>query len=238
MNASATPSHSAASAGTPPRPDEATLKVVDDLKSLAVDVLGRGIERMFDGADDMLFEMARRATNNKDQRVYFDTMRVVRLGRPKIGRIFREEIANGFRPEEEVEKHAVPTDVSFDDLSLQESKSLEESIAISTMATKAEGLYNQLLFELNRRINWLIKERGAPIDPTAMAPATISKAFRTSAESLDVEFDIELVIFKLFDRLVISDLGELYTRALRFFDQHGVQAAAIGGGAPRGVGGG
>lgn len=235
MNASSQTASPAADGRTPPRADEGTLKLVEELKGLAVDVLGRGIERMFDGADDMLFEMARRATNNKDQRVYFDTMRVVRLGRPKIGRIFREEIANGFRPEDEAARDAAKTEVHFDDLSLQESKSLEESIAISTMATKAEGLYNQLLFELNRRIDWLIKERGAPIDAKALAPATISKAFRTSAESLDVEFDIELVIFKLFDRLVISDLGELYTRALRFFDQHGVQAAAIGGGGARPV---
>jgi hypothetical protein len=214
-------------------PDEVTRKLVEDLKALAVDVLGRGIERMFDGADDMLFEMARRATSNKDQRVYFDTMRVVRLGRPKIGRIFRDEIFAGFSPVTPEQDKARSTDIAFDELSLQESKSLEETIAISTMATKAEGLYTQLLFDLNRRIDWLIKEKHAPLSDKALSPATISNAFRRSAESLDVEFDIEIVIFKLFDRLVISDLGELYTRTLRFFDQHGVRAAPVGGSAPR-----
>lgn len=218
--------------------DEATRKLVAELKTLAVDVLGRGIERMFDGADDMLFEMARRATNNKDQRVYFDTMRVVRLGRPKIGQIFREEIAKGFDPASAEDDKESRTSLAFEDMSLQESKSLEESIAISTMATKAEGLYAPVLFELGRRIEWLIKEHRAPLATTAIAPATISNAFRRSAQALDVEFDIEIVIFKLFDRLVISDLGELYTRTLRFFDQHGVRAAQIGGGLPpRTVGG-
>ncbi|MGQ0618425.1 MAG: DUF1631 family protein [Panacagrimonas sp.] len=231
---------STSTAATPAQPAagktaEDTLALVEDLRSLAVEVLGKGIERMFDGADDMLFEMARRATNNKDQRVYFDTMRVVRLGRPKIGRIFREEIAKGFNPavpddEETQQKNA---EVAFENLSMQASKSVEESIAISNMATKAEGLYTQLLFELNRRIDWLIKDRRAPIAATALAPVTISNAFRKSAEALDVEFEVEIVIFKLFDRLVISDLGELYTRALRFFEQRGVGASKIIGIPPR-----
>ena len=213
--------------------DAATIKLVDELKALASDVLGRGIERMFDGADDMLFEMARRATNNKDQRIYFDTMRVVRLGRPKIGKIFREEIVAGFEPESKKVDDDASSEIAFENLSLQESKSLEESIAISTMATKAEGLYNNLIFELNRRMEWLIQEKNARLAASALAPATISAAFRRSAEALDVEFDIELVIFKLFDRLVISDLGELYTRVLRFLDQSGVKSAAIGGMPPR-----
>ncbi|MGQ0697924.1 MAG: DUF1631 family protein [Panacagrimonas sp.] len=223
--------------------DEATVKLVDELAKLAAEVLGRGLDRMFDGADDMLFEMARRATNNKDQRVYFDTMRVVRLGRPKIGRIFREEIATGFAPQAKpAEKTA--DEIAYENLSLQESRSLEESIAISSMATKAEGLYKTLIFELGRRIEWMIQELRAPIEPGALSPATISAAFRRSAEALEVEFDVELVVFKLFDRLVISDLGELYTRALRFLDQNGVKAAAIGGvpggkpgGGPAGIGG-
>lgn len=216
--------------------DAATLALVDELKALACDTLGRGIERMFDGADDMLFEMARRATNNKDQRIYFDTMRVVRLGRPKIGKIFREEIARGFEPDANKPDETRTADLTFEDLSLQEAKSLEESIAISTMATKAENLYSNLLFEIGRRIEWLTKEKGAEIAASALAPSTISSAFRRSAEALDVEFDIELVIFKLFDRLVISDLGELYSRVLRFCEQNGIKPAAISAPVPRAAG--
>jgi hypothetical protein len=216
--------------------DAATIALVDELKTLAADTLSRGIERMFDGADDMLFEMARRATNNKDQRIYFDTMRVVRLGRPKIGKIFREEIARGFEPDADKVEDTHTSDLTFEDLSLQEAKSLEESIAISSMATKAENLYSHLLFEIGRRIEWLTKEKNARISASALAPSTISSAFRRSAEALDVEFDIELVIFKLFDRLVISDLGELYNRVLRFCEQNGVKPAAVTAPMPRAAG--
>lgn len=226
---------------------EISRKIVEGLRDLACDVLGRGIERMFDGADDMLFEMARRSSTNKDQRIYFDTMRVVRLGRSKIGRLFREEIAAGFSPQTQAEEPKTEH-LTYEDLSLQESKSLEESIAVSSMATKAENLYSNQLFELGRRLDWMIQEKNAPLTRNALAPSTISAAFRRCAESMDVEFDIELIIFKLFDRLVISDLGELYTRALRFLDESGVKAAAIsnpsrpyggggmGGGASGGVG--
>ncbi len=232
--------HNAGSQSSKPttgRADEPTLKLLDELKTLASDVLGRGIERMFDGADDMLFEMARRATNNKDQRIYFDTMRVVRLGRPKIGKIFRQEISAGFSPAAREEDAGKPRDINYENLSLQESKSLEETIAVSSMATKAEALYGPLLFELGRRFGWLIGNKHAPLAADCLSPATISAAFRRSAEALDVEFDVELVIFKLFDRLVISELGELYTRVLRFLDQNNVQSAALSGSGPTPPGG-
>ena len=215
--------------------DAETLKLVDELKALAADTLGRGIERMFDGADDMLFEMARRATNNKDQRVYFDTMRVVRLGRPKIGGIFRDHIRSGFSLQDESFGAPEPP-MELEELSLQESRSLEESIAVKSMASKAEGLYAPVLFELGRRIEWMIKQKNAPIADDALSPAKISDAFRRSAETLDVEFDIELVIFKLFDRLVISELGDLYARVIRFLDEKGVKPAAVSGQRPRGAG--
>lgn len=222
------------SAGPKPGPAEpATLALVEELRAMVSDTLGLGIERMFDGADDMLFEMARRASNNKDQRVYFDAMRVVRLGRPKIGKIFRAEIARGFDGSARREQAAQAAELGYDNLTLQESKALEQSIAISAMSAKAENQHGDLLFELSRRLEWLIKEKRAPISSEALSPATLCDAFRRSAETLDVEFDVELVIFKLFDRQVMSELGELYTRAMAFLEQNGVKAAAIGGSTPR-----
>lgn len=221
---------------SPGPPDAATRELVDELQALCCDALGNGLERMFDGADDMLFEMARRATNNKDQRLYFDTMRVVRLGRTNIARIFREEIAAGFSPDAVRANAPEAAPLDFEKLTLQEARALEESIAVSTMAAKAESLYSNLLFELGRRIGWLIREKRAPIASAALSPAAIAGAFRRSAEPLDVEFDIELVIFKLFDRVVFGELGDLYVRVLRFMDAKGVKAAAIAAtpdGAPR-----
>lgn len=200
---------------------EADIPLVEELRALAGEQLSARLDRLFDGADDLLFEMAGRATTNSEQRIYFDTMRIVRLNRPKIGRAFRTQIETSFNPHPpNGKKKADNGEVELDSLTLQESTTLEKQIALSNMGTKAEGLHKQALFELQRRLNWLAHAYRAPIATDALQPTTICNAFASGMESLDIEFAIELVIYKLFDRCVIGELTDLYTQALALVKQH------------------
>ncbi|HSW13150.1 MAG TPA: DUF1631 family protein [Solimonas sp.] len=215
------------------RADDQTVELVEQLKNLVTEQLEQRLGRMFDGADDMLFEMAGRAKNNDEQRVFFDTMRVVRLNRPGIARVFGTHLKAGSEPGAEVAKPQEDREISFDEIGMAESKSVEETIAITNMITKAEGLCQRPLWEVGRRLDWLIHERHAPISRHALSPTLFCNAFRQGAESLNVDFPIELAIYKLFDRQVISQLPEVYAAILRFFETHGVQAVAVGSGVTR-----
>lgn len=216
---------------------EATVRLVEELHTLAADVLRVRLNAMFDGADDLLFEFAERATNNNDRRLFFDTMRAVRLGRTEMTQQFFETFAAGFgAPPPAQPKPAATRGYSLEphedddglEFTLQNSESVELQIAISNMATKAEGLYKQAIWEVGGRVKALIEDSHAPMTPDALTPNAICSAFRVSAEMLDVEFAVELVIFKLFDRLVISDLADLYARVLQFLKHHGVRAHHAG----------
>lgn len=194
--------------------------VVEQLRSLASKLLIERLDRMFDGADDLLFEMAGRASTNAEQRVYFDTMRIVRLNRPTMLKVFRKEVEASFEPgNEQADEHDPAEAIEADTLTLQESSSLEKSIALSNMATKAEGQHKEALFELRRRLRWLSEARQVPISGEAIQPQQICDAFAASTASLDVEFATELVIYKLFDRCVIGELTDLYARTLALVRQ-------------------
>lgn len=211
------------------RASDATLRLVEGLKDLVLAALHERLNVMFDGADDLLFEFAERAANNNDRRLFFDTMRAVRLGRKSMMAQFTETYSASFNEIPQTPSPAVAAKpFSLDDedagFTLQKSESVELTIAVSNMATKAEGLYKQALWEIGGRVHGLIHEAHAPLSPEALSPSTICKAFRGCAEALDVEFAVELVIFKLFDRLVISDLSGLYSKVQQYFKQHGVRS--------------
>lgn len=211
--------------GGKPRASEAALQLVTDLKRLAVEALDERMKAMFDGADDLLFEFAERSTNDSDRRLFFDTMRTVRLGRKNLLARFTAAIEAGFVPASSPVASEPVATITEDQMALQNTEALELGIAVSNMIGKAEGLYRQLVWDISSRLQTLSSEQGASIAPNALAPETICTAFRKSAESLEVEFAVELVIFKLFDRFIVGELGDLYGRVLQFLKQSGLKAA-------------
>lgn len=215
----------------------ATMQIVETLRTQVVETLRERLNVMFEGADDLLFEFAERATNNQDRRLFFDTMRAVRLGRKNMSVQFADTYAASFGLPAAQGVAPVKVQAEDQELSLQKDDALELDIAVQNMATKAEGLYKSTLWDIGGRVRTLIDELHAPMSPEALAPATICQAFRKGAETLNIGHDVELVVFKLFDRLVISELADLYTKILNFLKANGVRATQASatpnrGGAP------
>ncbi|MDP3293203.1 MAG: DUF1631 family protein [Nevskia sp.] len=207
------------------KPAEATVQLVEALRLQVVDALRERLNIMFEGADDLLFEFAERATNNQDRRLFFDTMRAVRLDRKNMTARFCDNYSQGF----DATIAATASQPGDDgELRLQKNEAVELDIAVSNMATKADGLYKHTLWDIGGRIKTLVEDRHAPMSIEALVPLTICRAFRSAAETLNVGSDVELVVFKLFDRLVISELADLYLKVLNFLKQHGVQSAHPG----------
>ena len=204
-----------------------TPALAGELKKLVLELMSRRLDRMFEGADNLLLSMSERARGSDEQRRYFDTKHLVRQHRPALTRAFTEELAAAFLPGAETKKKPETPDISFDELRLAKTRTIEESIAVNNIALKAENLNEQTLGEINRRLDYLIHERGAAISPTALAPSTLCNAFRVSTQALNLDFQSELVIYKLFDKLVVATLGEVYAEALKSLEHSGVTAAVL-----------
>jgi hypothetical protein len=195
-----------------------------ELKNVALKVLDELLLRMFESADDYLFEMGEKSPNDNERRRYFDTMRVLRLDRAKVTQAFGDDLQRGFAPPPRRIAAAPAQEFDLDSLSIQPTEELEEKIALSNMATKAEGLQKGRIWEIERRLEFAAHELGVPLSPTALSPGRICEAFGKGTASLATDFSIKLVIYKLFDRVVIQDLGRLYSAALEVLDRHGINA--------------
>lgn len=226
---STAPDVSAGNGTTPQNP------IVSALHEMAVSVLGEQLREMFEKADDILFDSAEKARAGDEQRLYLDTMRIVRVQRNKIIQAFQDSLRNALSGLAETEDESQGAS-KLDDMSqwsLQDGDALEERIAVSNMQTKASSLHAHELVELQRRLTRLADMTGGGLSPDSMSPGRIIRAFQNSMRDLSVDFPIKLVIYKLFDRVVVGRLSEVFVGANQLLAVHGIEPRADGPARPR-----
>lgn len=209
--------------------EKASNPIVSALYEMAVSVLGEQLREMFDKADDILFDSAEKARAGDEQRLYLDTMRIVRVQRAKIINAFQSSLRTalaGIQEDNDGDSRNHLDDMS--QWSLQDGDALEERIAVTSMESKATSLHSHELVELQRRLARLADMAGDGISPESMAPARIIRAFQNSMRDLSVDFPIKLVIYKLFDRVVIGRLSEVFVGANQLLAVHGIEPRVDG----------
>jgi hypothetical protein len=172
------------------------------------------LRELFDKVDDAMFELADKANNNHDQNIFFDSMREVRIRRRAMETSFFRSIdisfarlldPNAYRDEKQVEDH----NVSLDDLSLVKNDELEEMVAIEGMVNKANEQFSEPIQHLTLRIDHLVPikvyQKNNPLGVDV-----ICSAFTDSTKTLNIDVKAKLVLFKLFDNIVMSKLGKFF----------------------------
>ena len=169
---------------------------------------------LFDKVDDAMFELADKANNNHEQNLYFDSMREVRLRRRSMETAFFRSIDirfaqlldhNAYRDEAQAETK----EFSLDDLSLVKNDDLEEMVAIESMINKANEQFAEPIQHLTLRIDHLVPikvyQKNNPLGVDV-----ICNAFNDASKTLAIDVKAKLVLFKLFDNMVMTKLGGLF----------------------------
>ncbi len=187
-------------------------ELLDAVRAIANRRLQQWISSMFEHVDDALFDLAEKAENNAAQTHYFDGMREVRKRRPAVERSF----LNAINRELGGLSHAVITGGAGSssggpvELSLVAENELEEALAITSMISKNEARLSRDLFAVNQRLSVICGGRKIDDATNPMAPAILSRAFREAVHELSADMRVNLIIYKLFDRYLLSALETLY----------------------------
>ncbi len=183
------------------------------VRDKAAQQLRLALQTLFDNADDSLFEIADRATSNAEQNAFFEAMRDLRMKRRGIERSFLQQVFESFSKlnQYEIGKPA-PQEASFESLALVQNDELEESVAIDTMVAKVMSRASQPLSHLTTRINVLVSKK---LDDknNPLGPQQLCEYFLEACRSLGVEIKVKLIILKLFERYVLTDLEQLYAES-------------------------
>lgn len=172
------------------------------------------LRELFDRIDDAMFELADKANNNQDQNIFFDSMREVRIRRRAIENSFFRTIDISFArlldpSAYKDEKRSAEKAVSLDELSIVKNDELEEMVAVEGMVNKANEQFAELIQHLTLRIDHLVPTKVYQKN-NPLGVDVICSAFTDAAESLSIDLKAKLVMYKIFDNVMMSKLGKLF----------------------------
>ena len=200
-------------------------RALEQVQQRTGELLGKYLAGMLDGADDTLFDLAESATDTDRDR-YFDAMRELRVKRAGMETGFRQALHNSFRALQDnpAEQRVLDDqDIDIDSLTLVNEDELETGVAIDNMARRVRGPCEQHLRAFNHRLEYLFEgrrefgERRNPLEPRQVA-----ECFHTCVEKLDLDIRSKLIVFKLFERMVLSEIGFAVSEANQLLIDAGV----------------
>ncbi|HSC68305.1 MAG TPA: DUF1631 domain-containing protein, partial [Cellvibrio sp.] len=107
------------------------------------------------------------------------------------------------------EKQVTEKSVSLDDLSLVKNDELEEMVAVDGMINKANEQFAEPIQHLTLRIDHLVPTKVYQKN-NPLGVDVICNAFTDATKALNVDVKAKLVLFKLFDNIVMTKLGKLF----------------------------
>lgn len=194
-------------------------------RGILFQTLTRLMGELFIQVDDDLYHLAENSSSNARQTLFFDAMRSVRLMQKQVERNFLQLIEDGFQifwsggeilsaSMKEVEEEA--------GFSLVEKDELEEELAITTMASKADGFYHRELLALNRRFAHMLGRESLDTDASPVSPAMLAMSFRQALADWESEVLARIVVYKCFDKVVLSRMKACYASINQYLAEQGV----------------
>jgi len=197
-------------------------------KQIVTKHLSNLVKKLFASLDDNLFDYANKSGNNQQQEHYFSAMRDMRKDQKIIQQKFLSDFDKLYDESlqgisfNETTSNNEPQDYSYATLSLVDEDELEESLAITNMIEKSHGMYRDELLAIGQRYSHLLQGMEFKSESCPPSPNNICHAFEQAVEKLSIELEIKLIIYKLFDKFVISQLGNMYHEINEMFVNAGV----------------
>lgn len=189
-----------------------------DMKTIQTDAISSLMEllqSMFDGIDDSFFELANGARSNNEQNRFFEAMREIRIQRKGIENHFQLALSNLFKTPprlKQAETQDALEDINAETLSLVQEDALEEDVATNTMITKARANFQGQLLQIQTRMSSIYNTGNKDEIANPLDPEHICSAFTQACINLEINIREKLIVYKQFDRFVMSNLGDVYER--------------------------
>lgn len=163
---------------------------------------------VFDKADDAFFEYAQKAGSTQQQEQFIETMRLLRMKRKEIERSFYQQINRQLQvladTRVESARPTLQASAGLEGLSLVENDDLEMDVAIEGMAGKAKSACADRIYQLNMRMDVLLPHVTVSDQNNPLHPRHVCEAFKQASKLVECDIRTRLIIFKLFDKFVVS----------------------------------
>ncbi|MGZ8215829.1 DUF1631 domain-containing protein [Methylomagnum sp.] len=203
----------------------ASTVTISSVRSIVTRYLAEQMQRLFAEADDQLFNLSGQAGNTSLESEYFLAMRLIRRESNNLKARYEAAVLKRYddfwqpRPKLLGGKggNASGKVFGFDesDFSLVGEEAFEEDLAVSGMVDKGKNLFSKELFALDKRIAHMAGREELDKDENPLGPEAFCRSFSDALSPLPLDFRIKLLIYKLYDRVVVGNLdvflGEVET---------------------------
>ena len=179
------------------------------------------VEKFFHKIDDSLFELADHSMDNQTQSTYLNTMRLIRMRKSMVTENFFGHLKHCHDNPRQEQNKLLDRNQN-NGLKLVEFMDLEESLAISAAAEKAQALFHHQLYSLYKRLQSLDVLCDEQQEYNPYDPAVICNALKHALYQLELELETKIIVYKLFDKHVISQLAPVYENLNSLLIQHDI----------------
>lgn len=206
-----------------PMPTVAASQIVGECRARALAHAARLPGLLYEGLEKDLAERAANVFTQPDGNRLIEGLRLIQNNKTRLGEVFHARFAHHF--DQHTQPAAPPGRPASGDspgFSLIDDSELEESLAVNTLIGKLRERFSDELFGLSERYGELLA--GAPIDKNClpMGPHAFCHAIRDAAEALDLDTGVKLQCYKLFERVLLSGLGDFYADLNKYLVEKGV----------------
>ncbi len=199
-------------------------KHITALQNMTLQFGDKVYDIFFHAAESRLLEMMDTAKNNDDQWQLMQLSRELRKQKSAISARFKlslSESFNLFRKDQLGGKDTSKEDMSRD-LSLLADEELEQDIAVSSIARRADTRFSEDLFGLMQRLAVLRGGRKLPDDGNPLGANQFATALQASLKLLKLNIRFTVMFFRVFEKALLENLGELYQSANEYLKRQGV----------------
>ena len=177
-------------------------KLLDDCRKLMNERLSRSVATMMDKADDMLFDLSQKNDDVNERANYFYAMREMRLKRQDIESNFHSKFNKLF-------DSGIHGKLGVNDMHPKATE-IEESVALENTIKKTQNTCREALLYLDQRMGKLLGDPEMKKVVNPLRPEAVCNAFQEACENIETDIEIKLILFKLFDKYVTSELQDVY----------------------------
>jgi len=210
-----------AAAGLPRR----VRKALEQALSLVTAELDANLGNMLREFEQELFRLADLARNPGAESNYMQTLRTLRMNRADLIPRFMQELEAGVAAIRTAKPVAAEPEhgerIPFHALSLVEDEVMDEDAVLREIATRQESRAALPLHLLGQRFGVLAGSPAFDAERIPLGPRALCRAMRGASQTLQVPYEARLLLYRIFDRLVMAS----YARTLEKLDE----AMDIGG---------
>ncbi|GEM_PF-6165742 len=185
--------------------------LLNDWQQQAVELLNDKFREQLRATDDVLMEFADKSENINIQNHFFEAQREIWLKMEDLSLDFHDLLVkylSKFPSGSQDEKRTLGEET----LSLVNIDLYERNLALHTLAERAERKNYRLLYVLAQRLTVINGGQPIKISDIPASPRQMSEIFARCVDRLSIENDALLVLYTLYDKYVLSELGDLHDK--------------------------